>query len=83
MKTLIETGTNISKYKFEDEDVVTVNDNNVVAPDFIISDLNNSNCTIATGVTPPSDWVGCKYTFINNTWTLNPDYVEPEEEEEI
>lgn len=83
MKTLIETGTNISKYVFENADAVTITDNSVETSAFVIADLNSSNCSMVTGVTPPADWTGCKYTYANSSWTLNPDYVEPEEEEEI
>lgn len=76
MKTIIENGTNISKYIFEDNIEITQDLYKTITPDFIIGDLNFDNSTIHKNVTPPTDWVGCKYLFVNNTWELNPDYIE-------
>jgi hypothetical protein len=54
--------------------------------------MNSSNTEIHSGVTPPDDWVGSKYLLqiVYNadgtetlTWSANPDWVEPEEEEYI
>ena len=84
MKTITFNGSNISAYRFADDDTITATEINTVIPNttefsdpFIISDLNTSNSTIHTGVTPPEDWVGEKYFFDGTTWTDNPDYVEP------
>lgn len=77
MKTIVETSTGLSKYVFEDEAEVTMNDTNIVTPAFIIGDLNTGNATMHEGVTPPEDWTGNKYTFDGTTWTLNPDWVDP------
>jgi len=82
MKTIIETSTNISKYTFDDAHDLVVTAENITCPHFIIGDMNSSNATIVEGVTPPADWVGCKYTYSDSTWTVNPDYVEPVEEDE-
>jgi len=82
MKTIIETSTNISKYIFDDAHDLVVTAENITCPHFIIGDMNSSNATIVEGVTPPADWVGCKYTYADSTWTVNPDYVEPVEEED-
>lgn len=78
MKTFIENETNISKYIFEDIDIIEILDDCAVAPDFIIGDMNASNATMYTNVTPPDDWFGCKYIFNGTEWSANPDYVTPE-----
>lgn len=75
-KTLITIDTNVSKYIFNDEDEVVLFENKITTPSFEIADMNSHNSTLIENVTPPSDWVGCKYLFGNNTWELNPDYIE-------
>ena len=47
--------------------------------DTIINDMNSSNSTIHTSVTPPADWRGSKYLFDGTDWTANPDYIAPTE----
>jgi hypothetical protein len=76
MKTIIENSINQSKYIFEDNVEITQDLYKTITPAFIIGDLNSSNSTLIENVTPPTDWVGCKYLFVNNTWELNPDYIE-------
>ena len=76
MKTIIENSTNQSKYIFEDNIAITQDLYKTTTPDFIIGDLNFDNSTLVENVTPPTDWVGCKYLFVNNEWVLNPDYIE-------
>ena len=78
MKTIIENGTNISKYMFANSVAITMGADSINTPDFIIGDMNTSNCTLVEGVTSPSSWVGCKYTFDGTTWAVDPDYVAPE-----
>jgi polyribonucleotide nucleotidyltransferase len=80
MKTIIETSTNISKYTFDDAHDLVVTADNITCPHFIIGDMNSSNATIVEGVTPPADWVGCKYTYVDSTWTINPNYEEETED---
>ena len=41
---------------------------------YVIQILINS--TIHTGVTPPEDWIGFKYSFDGTTWTANSNWVE-------
>ena len=82
MKTIIENGTNCSKYLFADDKQVniTATHTEVGDPanlDFIIGDLNSSNCTLVEGVTEPEDWYGCKYHYADSTWTVGPDWVDP------
>ena len=84
MKTITFNGSNISAYRFADDDTITATETNTVIPNttefsdpFIISDLNTSNSTIHTGVTLPEDWEGGKYLFDGTTWSLNSDWYEP------
>ena len=82
MKTIIENSTNISKYLFEDDKAIDIQADkiNVGDPanlDFIIGDMNSGNATLIEGVTEPEDWYGCKYNYVNGTWELCPDWVDP------
>jgi hypothetical protein len=77
MKTLIENSTKQSKYVWDDDAVVTLGEEMTFAPGFNIGDLNSTNATLVENVTPPDDWVGCKYLYDNGTWTLNPNWVDP------
>ena len=79
MQTITRNGSNISTYIFADDITITATSEKTTCPDLIICDLNSSNSTIHTGVTPPADWDGCKYFFDGTTWTNNPDYVAPPE----
>ena len=84
MKTIVETATGLSKYLLDDSVTITASSDHIVVGDpsqFIIGDLNSSNATITESVTnAPSDWTGNKYTFDGTTWTLNPDWVDPDAE---
>lgn len=77
MKTIIENSTDISKYIFEDDVEITLDESTITTPDFTIADMNSSNATVVEGVTPPADWVGCKYLYADSEWVLNPDWIEP------
>ena len=79
MKTLTHNGSNLSAYIFDDGDTITATEITTTCPDFIICDMNTSNSTIHTSVTPPEDWAGGKYFFDGTTWTANSDYVAPPE----
>jgi len=81
MKTIIENGTNISKYMFANSVAITMGADSITTPDFIIGDMNTGNCTLVDGVTSPSGWAGCKHTFDGITWAANPNWVEPEDPE--
>lgn len=79
MKTLITKDTRVSKYVFEDEAEVIIQDNLVITPNFVIADLNSSNAEIVEDVVVPEDWTGCKYLLAeDSSFVLNPDYTEPE-----
>jgi hypothetical protein len=78
MKTLIKNENKWSLYIFEDSVSVSLGSESITTPDFIIGDLNSSNATMVENVTPPSDWIGCNYIYDNSTWTLNPQWVDPD-----
>ena len=86
MKTIIcnKTANSVSKYLFADDKNVTLNEHNIVvgipaAPDFIIGDMNNTNATLVEDVTAPEDWYGGKYFYIDGTWSVDPNWVDPQE----
>jgi len=79
MKTIIKTATNVSKYIFADNAVISMGANQIVCPDFVIADMNSGNAHVVTNVTPPEDWSGCKYLLIDGTWSVNPNWSEPED----
>ena len=86
MKTIVETSTKLSKYLLADDVVITATANDITVGDpaqFIIADLNSGNATIIENVTnAPEDWMGNKYKLDGTTWSANPDWVDPTEEEE-
>ena len=86
MKTIVETSTKLSKYLLADDVVITATANDITVGDpaqFIIADLNSGNATIVENVTnAPEDWMGNKYKLDGTTWSANPDWVDPTEEEE-
>jgi len=80
MKTLVLNETKQSKYVFNDGRDVTIESDNIQmgadasAPyhskkAFGVQDLDSSNCTLYTGVTPPDDWRQDKYFFDGTSWT--------------
>jgi hypothetical protein len=79
MKTIILNETKESKYIFADDVTLTFTDDTIIAPSFIISDMNAGNATLIEGVTPPDDWYGNKYLFDNGEWTISPDWVETQQ----
>lgn len=82
MKTIIENGTNCSKYLFTDDIQVQMK-NNVIEVgepnnlELIIADMNANNSTLIEGVTEPNDYIGCKYNYVNGVWELCEDWVDP------
>ena len=82
MKTIVENGTNASKFLLEDDVVIETTSENITVgnpPMFISECMNDDNATVYANVTnAPSDGYGDKYTFDGTTWALNPDWIEPE-----
>ena len=78
MKTLVCNQTGLSKYLFEDADAVTVTATHVDTPTARILDMRSGTCTVHLGVTAPGDWFGDRYFFDGDTWTPNPDFVDPQ-----
>jgi hypothetical protein len=77
MKTLIDNITKESKYVWADTNSVTLSETTTYTPDFNIGDMNSTNATLVENVTPPEDWAGCKYLYDNGTWTVNPNWIDP------
>ena len=79
MKTLIKD--NLSVYLFDDAEFVNILEDKIIvgSPEkFIISDCNSSNSVLYENVLPPDDWYGCKYLFDGASWSLRPEWTEPE-----
>ena len=92
MKTILflEPDSNpCSKFIFEDDKIISLEENYTQVGDpsdpedrcFKILDLNSNNAVIAENVTPPDDWYGCKYNYVNGVWELCPDWVDPRTQE--
>lgn len=82
MKTIVKTETNESVYLFSDDKYFFCDTNQITVGnpiEYRIADCNNTNTIVYTDVTPPEDWVGCKYLFDGTTWTNNPDYISQSE----
>jgi hypothetical protein len=77
MKTITFNSNNVSAYTFDDDHDLVATTTNITCPHFIIGDLNSTNATIHTGVTPPADWMGGRYTFDGTTWTEVDGWVDP------
>jgi len=82
MKVIAETSTKLAKYALtDDETIVSTADNLQIGNPikFLVDDLNSTTVTITENVTNvPDDWIGNKYTFDGTTWTLNPNWVDPD-----
>ena len=75
MQTITDDNdSNISVFMFEDDVALIIDHDRIICPGFVIGDLNSSNSTHHTGVTPPEDWDNCKYCFDGTTWTANPNW---------
>ena len=82
MKTLTFKENNHSPYIFADDKSVVVESNRIIVgdhadPDFYIGDMNSSNATLHTGVTPPDDWQGNRYTYNGSAWAEVSGWVDP------
>ena len=82
MKTIVDNGDNQSIYLLEDDKALNVTATNIEIGDPIeinILDYNSTNTTVHENVTPPADWIGRKYIFLDADpyWSLNENYREP------
>ena len=81
MKTIVQTTTKISKWIMEDSERVHIGGNYTSVGNPVenqIWDLKSSNAVLYENITDtPSDWANGKYKYDGETWTKNPDYVEP------
>ena len=86
MKTIVEKSSGLSKYLLADDVTITATADNITVGDpaqFIIGDLNSTTVTITESITnAPDDWTGNKYKLDGTTWSANPDWVDPEAEDE-
>lgn len=69
MKTITFNFNNSSAYIFPDDTTLIASAENITTPTFIIGDMNSGNTTIHTGVTPPENWQGNRYSFDGTTWS--------------
>ena len=72
----ITNSSGVSAYIFDDSTAIEVTDTNIVCPEFIVGDLNSTNSSVHTGVTPPADWMGGRYTF-DGAWAEVEGWVDP------
>ena len=88
MKLIKDNETNIVPWLFEDNTIVTMQNDQIDVGEpeyleFIIGDMSNQDSTLVLGVTAPDDgFVGCKFTYIDGVWAISDSWVDPEEEEE-
>lgn len=79
MKTITTKDGNVSKYIFDDDVSIIMTESNIITSLYIIGDLNINTANKYSGVTPPEDWVGNKYTYTPvDGWVLIPEPVPPE-----
>ena len=81
-KTIIQNATKQSSYIFEDDVAVQLTDSTIITPSFIIGDLNSGNATLVENVTPPADWFGNKYLYDAGSWIPDPNWTDPNVQEE-
>jgi hypothetical protein len=79
MKVLTKNDNNICAYIFEDDVEVIIMKNYISAPDLVISDLNDKNSTLHENVTLPDDFAVNKYFYDGTEFTINENYVSPEQ----
>ena len=78
MKTIVKE--DISLYVFSDSEVINVSNDNIIIGNpetLVISDCNLNNSIVYENVTPPNDWHGWKYCYVNSVWKINPKWTEP------
>jgi hypothetical protein len=74
MQTIVRDGGSL--YLFADNATLSISDESITTPDFVISDCNSANSVVYQGATPPADWAANKYCFDGTNWALNPLWVD-------
>lgn len=85
---LILNNEKLVKYIFNNNENIVINDNFIKVSKYIIYDLNKNNSTIVNIENLPNDFVENKYFYINESFILNENWVDPnvikeEDNEEI
>lgn len=78
MKTIVLNSDNRSIILCDDTDVVSVESNHVKRNDERIYGIGSDTVTLQQADNAPADWSASKYFFADGSWTLNPDWVDPE-----
>ena len=63
MKTLIELGSCISKFIFEDDDEIIMGEDFITAPEFLIT-VREPHLELVENITIPDDWDPCAYKYV-------------------
>ena len=86
MQVIVERATQISKFSYEDSEVISATHTNIIVGDpttLTIWDLNCDNTNIYKDVKDvPSDFIGDKYLYDGYKWSANPTWVDPSKEDE-
>lgn len=76
METIVNKNTLISKYLCQDGKAKLFNDFMLLGQTRVI-DTNIHNSILYSVATYPEDWIGNKYLYDGENWSLNPDWIEP------
>ncbi len=83
MKTLVENSSGLSKYMFEDAEIVTMLDDYITIGkpiEWVIGCHNSSDSTLFTNITSPDDWSENKYKYTaDNGCVVVEGWVDPNE----
>jgi len=83
MKILIEKISSVVKYAFEPDCVITTTENEIITPEFVITDLNSTNVEFIEDVLIPEDWEGSKYCYVDGEFVLATVYLLATEKENM
>lgn len=91
MKTIIENATDLSHSIYEDFMQVDIGENTITLLREYLGDtietiipidgIDATNYSLVENVTPPKDWARNKYLYADSEWVLNPDWIEPVDED--
>tara|TARA_B100000212_G_scaffold290595_1_gene232131 strand:+ start:459 stop:830 length:372 start_codon:yes stop_codon:yes gene_type:complete len=83
MKTIVENSTKLSKFLYEDDKEILMEEERITIgpvsnPDLYVGCHSKHDCTLYENIEGPSEaWAGNKYMFDGTTWTANPDWKDP------